>query len=326
MPDKSEPSFDTIALLLLCSRLGLNGDEVKPLTTREWSDFEKKLKSAGQSPKQLLACSIIDLLQTISLPEDTAARLNRLLSRRAILDRELERLGRLGIYVLTQADPEYPTRYRERLKDSAPLLLFYSGESALLGQPGIAVVGSRHLESIGESCARYVGSACGLSGMVLYSGGAKGVDTISMESALNARGTAVGILAENFEGVVRKWQAALQRGDLCLASPYHPQAGFSVGAAMGRNRLIYTLADFSVVVASEVQKGGTWAGAVENLRQHWVPLFVLKHENMPAGNTALLDKGGLELPYPFPVPPNKLFPWLSEKAQNNNPGNQLKLF
>jgi len=74
-----------------------------------------------------------------------------------------------------------------------------------------------------------VGNACGLSGLVLYSGGAKGVDTLSMEAALEASGTAVGVLADSPERAIRSHEAALQRGDLCLVTPYSPNAGFSVG-------------------------------------------------------------------------------------------------
>jgi len=110
----------------------------------------------------------------------------------------------LGIEVLTRADEDYPARYKERLKDSAPTILFYAGEKALLGQPGIAVVGSRHLDEPGRNCAEFVGNACGLSGLVLYSGGAKGVDSISMNAALTSRGTAVGILADSLEKSIRK--------------------------------------------------------------------------------------------------------------------------
>ena len=116
--------------------------------------------------------------------------------------------------------------------------MFYAGEKALLGQLGVAVVGSRHLDEAGQECAAFVGNACGLSGMVLYSGGAKGVDTISMDAALEARGTAVGVLADSLERQVKVQKEALSRGDLCLVTPYNPSAGFSVGSAMGRNRLI----------------------------------------------------------------------------------------
>jgi predicted Rossmann fold nucleotide-binding protein DprA/Smf involved in DNA uptake len=220
----------------------------------------------------------------------------------------------MGVYPLTRADSDYPEKYRQRLKDAAPSVLFYSGERALLGQPGIAVVGSRHLDEAGQECARFVGNACGMSGLVLYSGGARGVDTISMDSALETRGTAVAVLPENLERTVKSRKEVLRRGDLCLVTPYSPNAGFSVGAAMGRNRLIYTLADYAIVVASDAETGGTWAGANEALKNKWIPVFVLEHGHMPDGNKLLLEKGAIGFPHPFKEPPVKLPDWLKEKA------------
>lgn len=206
-------------------------------------------------------------------------------------------------------------------------MLFYAGEKALLGQPGIAVVGSRYLDEAGQECARFVGNACGLSGQVLYSGGAKGVDTISMEAALEARGSAVGVLADSLERQAKLWREALKRGDLCLVTPYSPNAGFSIGAAMGRNRLIYCLADYAIVVASEAETGGTWAGASEALKHNWVPVFVLEHEKMPQGNKLLLQKGALPFPHPFREAPARLAQWLQTRAsmQSKQP-HQLGLF
>jgi predicted Rossmann fold nucleotide-binding protein DprA/Smf involved in DNA uptake len=104
---------------------------------------------------------------------------------------------------------------------------------------------------------------------VLYFGDAKGVDTISMDSALEARGTAVAVPVNSLERMVKKHRDALSRGDLCLVTPYSHNAGFSVGAAMGRNRLIYCLADYAIVVASDTESGGTWVGVTETLKNSW---------------------------------------------------------
>jgi predicted Rossmann fold nucleotide-binding protein DprA/Smf involved in DNA uptake len=257
-----------------------------------------------------------DLQLHLALTLEESEHIVNLLARSGALAIALERLQSLGIHPITRADSDYPERYRQRLKDSAPAVLFYAGEKALLGQPGIAVVGSRHLDDAGQDCAKFVGNACGLSGLVLYSGGAKGVDTLSMDSALEARGTAVGILADSLEKVVRARQEALRRGDLCLVTPYSPNAGFSVGAAMGRNRLIYALADYAIVVASDAETGGTWAGATEAIKNSWVPVFALEHEQMPEGNKLLLQKGALPFPHPFREIPIKLEAWLKDKASN----------
>jgi len=309
-------SQDSLVLLLLCSQLGLNDDSIKPLTLREWNPLARKMQAASLRPADFLGLSVEDSQTRLDLSTEHATRIKQLIDRTNDLQHELNRLASLGIYPLTRVDSDYPERYRQRLKDSAPTVLFYAGEKALLGQPGIAVVGSRHLDEAGQECARFVGNACGLSGQVLYSGGAKGVDTLSMESALEARGTAVGVLADSLERAVKSRKEALKRGDLCLVTPYSPNAGFSVGAAMGRNRLIYTLADYAIVVASDVETGGTWAGATETLKNNWVPVFVLEHEAMPEGNKLLLQKGALAFPHPFKEMPMKLPEWMKEKAMS----------
>ncbi len=305
-------SPDSLALLLLCSQLGLDNDSVKPLTLREWNSLVRKMQAASLQPCDLLTFSMKDLQTLFDLDAEYASRITGLLSRD--LQPHLNHLASLGIYPLTRADSDYPEKYRQRLKDAAPAVLFYAGENALLGQPGIAVVGSRHLDEAGQECARFVGNACGLSGQVLYSGGAKGVDTLSMEAALEARGTAVAVLADSLTKAVKSQKEALNRGDLCLLTPYHPNAGFSVGAAMGRNRLIYCLADYAIVVASDAETGGTWAGASEALRNNWIPIFVLEHGKMPEGNKLLLQKGACPFPHPFKEPPARLAQWLQANA------------
>lgn len=315
---------DALVMLLLCSQVGLEPGAggaaevesiaVKPLTLREWNPLARKLQAESLRPADLLSLPTTEWQTRLSLAAEEIERLGELLARVDGLSRRLERYAQLGIHPLTRANADYPTRYRERLKDSAPLVLFYAGEKTLLGQPGIAVVGSRNLDQAGQECAQFVGNACGMAGLVLYSGGAKGVDTLSMEAALAARGCAVAVLPENLERSVRIYKEALRRGDLCLLTPYSPNAGFSVGAAMGRNRLIYTLADYAIVVASDVETGGTWAGASEALKHGWLPVFVLEHDQMPEGNRLLLQKGALPFPHPFKDKPTKLSDWLQEQS------------
>lgn len=308
------PTSDSLTLLLLFSQIGQEDDTHKPLTLREWNPMARRMQAANLRPADLLELPPADMKTRLDLGTEEVTRISVLLSRSERLQRSLDHYARLGIHPLTRSDSDYPERYLTRLKDSAPPVLFYAGEKALLGQPGIAVVGSRHLDEAGQECARFIGNACGISGQVLYSGGAKGVDTISMEAALEARGTAVGILADSLERAVRSRQEALKRGDLCLVTPYSPNAGFSVGAAMGRNRLIYCLADYAIVVASDAETGGTWAGATETLKHGWIPVFVLEHDQMPAGNKELIQKGGLPFPHPFMDLPINLPGWLNEKA------------
>jgi hypothetical protein len=53
------------------------------------------------------------------------------------------------------------------------------------------------------------------------------------------------------------------------------------------------------VVTSDFEKGGTWAGAIEQLdRLHLVPVFVRNGPNAGRGNAALLHRGGKPWPNP----------------------------
>lgn len=131
----------------------------------------------------------------------------------------------------------------------------------------------------------------------VVSGGARGVDEAAMLGALAVEGTAVGVLADSLlrAATSSRYRKYLMDGNLVLASPFNPEAGFSVANAMARNKYVYCLADAAVVIASARDKGGTWAGATENLRQGWVPLWV-KPGSAHLGNAELLHQGGKPLP------------------------------
>jgi predicted Rossmann fold nucleotide-binding protein DprA/Smf involved in DNA uptake len=93
-----------------------------------------------------------------------------------------------------------------------------------------------------------------------------------------------------------KYRDAIQRSDIVLLCPYHPESGFSGPNAMARNKHVYCLSRAAVVVCSDTGKGGTWAGATEDLKKKWVPVWV-KHQTDPrSGNRALLERGALVLP------------------------------
>jgi predicted Rossmann fold nucleotide-binding protein DprA/Smf involved in DNA uptake len=319
---------DSQVLLMLCSYLGLPAHpDPEPLTLREWNPLARKLAASPlKRPAALLGQSVADLMPALDLAEGEATRLVRLLERGGALAIEVERLRSLGIWTVTRADPAYPARLRQRLKESAPAVLFGSGEMTQPGQPGLAVVGSRNVDERGRLLAEFVGEACARCGLILYSGGARGVDSVAMGAALEAGGRSVGVLAESLEKATRppEARAALARGALTLITPYAPNASFSIGLAMGRNKLIYALADYALVVASDAEKGGTWAGANEALKARWAPLFVREAEDMPEGNRLLLRKGAL--PFPDPFPGDDLGQWLANQAAQFSPGSSQLSF
>jgi predicted Rossmann fold nucleotide-binding protein DprA/Smf involved in DNA uptake len=234
----------------------------------------------------------------LALPTDEAERVCRLLARSGRLALELEALFARGMWAVTRVDEPYPKRLLETMKHQAPTVLFGAGDLPLLSRGGVAVIGSRNIDEAGAAFAREVGRRAAAARLPVVSGGARGTDSLAMEGALAAGGAALGVLADSLERTVRQpdLRQLLLDGQLVLLTPYAPSAGFSVGAAMGRNKFIYGLADYAVVVSSDYQSGGTWAGATEALKAGWCPVFAREGPDVPKGNQELLKKGAAPFP------------------------------
>ena len=291
---------DCQVVVLLCSMVGpADAEPVRPLTPREWTDLEQKISSAGlEGPGALLGLATADLVRQLEIESAEADRIAALVGRAAQMNLELSRLAEKGITVLTRLDHSYPSRLRNSLKHVAPPVLFTAGEQRLLDKGGIAVVGSRNIDESGQAFAAEIGRRCARGSLPLISGGARGTDIMAMQSAIEAGGESVGVLADSLERAVRApdLMEPLENGMLALVTPYSPAASFTVGTAMGRNKIIYGMADYAVVVSSEVQKGGTWSGATEALKAYYCAVFARTGENVPEGNNELVKKGAVSFP------------------------------
>ena len=78
------------------------------------------------------------------------------------------------------------------------------------------------------------------AGMALVSGGARGVDRLAMDVAQQAGGSVIGVLADSLKSRIggNEVRTSLDEVTTCLITQQDPSAGFSVAAAMGRNKLI----------------------------------------------------------------------------------------
>jgi len=312
---------DGRAVLLLCSTLGLTDTDtaqgLAPFTLAEWNQLARQIQgSPYQRPAGLVGQPAPALSATLGCEPATAERIARLLDRGGRLALELEGLQTRSIWTVTRADPAYPARLRATLKHQAPTVLVGAGELTLLAQPGIAVVGSRNIDDAGRAFAEEVGRRCAAARVPVVSGGARGTDRIAMESCLEAGGNVLGVLADSLERTVRQpdLRRLLLDDRVVFVTPYAPSAGFSVGGAMGRNKIIYGLARAAIVVSSEFQKGGTWAGAVEALRAGWCPVFVRTGPGAPKGNADLLKLGAVAFPETALPTIDDLPAWLDQHA------------
>jgi predicted Rossmann fold nucleotide-binding protein DprA/Smf involved in DNA uptake len=309
------------AMLLLCCELGQPKAQPPgapaPFTLAEWNQLARRLQASPlEQPAALFGRSPTDLAEALGIAPADAERIAGLLERSSFAALEVESLFSRGIWAITRMDANYPAQLRTRLKHQAPTVLFGAGEITLLGQAGVAVVGSRQIDSAGIAFAEALGRKCAEAKVPVVSGGARGTDRLAMGAALEAGGKAFGVMADSLESAVREPEIRrwLLDDQLVLLTPYLPAAGFSVGGAMGRNKLIYGLADYALVVSSDLEKGGTWAGAVEALKAGWCPVFARTDPGVPAGNLALVKKGAVAIEQKALENAGDLLSWLRART------------
>lgn len=289
----------TQAVLLLTTYFGKPAkDEPKPLSPTEWGRLARWLKEHEILPEALLRQDPADVLTDWVDRTITPGRIRYLLDRAGALGLAAEKWARAGLWVLTRAEPDYPARLKKRLGTDSPPVLFGCGRRSLLNLGGIAIVGSRHASEQELDFSSRLGGEVAKQGLSVVSGGARGVDEAAMLGALELEGTAVGVLSDSLlrAATSARYRKALMARDLVLVSPFNPDAGFDVGNAMARNKYIYCLADAAVVIAASKERGGTWSGAVENLKKGWVPLWVKSHQDPASGNSELVKRGAQWLP------------------------------
>jgi predicted Rossmann fold nucleotide-binding protein DprA/Smf involved in DNA uptake len=288
-------SPNTQAVLLLTAHFAkARNGAVKPLTPKEWGRFALWLKEKSLTPEQLMTGQPGELLDGWSDKAITLERIESLMDRGSALALAMEKWLRAGLWVMTRSDPDYPVRLKKRLRTDSPAILFGCGNRALLNSGGLAVVGSRNTTEQDLAYSRDLGAQAAGNGYSIVSGGARGVDEAAMLGALESEGTVIGILADNLLRAcsTAKYRKYLMANNLVLISTFYPEVGFNAGNAMQRNKYIYCLSDAAMVVHSG-EKGGTWSGAMENVKKQWVPLWVKRTSDPKAGNAAIVTAGGV---------------------------------
>jgi predicted Rossmann fold nucleotide-binding protein DprA/Smf involved in DNA uptake len=285
---------DTQTVLLLCARFAPR-EEINPLDTREYTHVEEMLQQRSLGPGDLLDDANVDWA-AIGLDP---VRIEQLLGRAMGLGLAAERWANGGLWVISRSDDDYPARLLHHLGRSAPPLLWGVGERTLPATGGVAIVGSRDVDDAGAKWAEDVAAACARDGITVISGGARGTDQIAIAAALNEGGRGIAVLPEGLgrPSVAGRYRQPILDGRLLLLSPVYPDAGFTVGNAMGRNKVIYGIAEAAVIVRADANRGGTWAGAETELkREDPIPVFVRAEGDVADGNRALLALGARAFP------------------------------
>lgn len=297
-------SDNSMSAILLCSYIGIQKEEVvKPLSIGEWNLFLDRVIKMNMEPSIVLDKDL-GILKSLAYSDNEIERIRKLVSRGGAVAFELNELMNKGINVITLFDVDYPVLIKRKLKRKVPPILFYAGDINLAKKIGIGVVGSRNVDEDGIAFTKELVKRAAEERLIIYSGGAKGVDSISESTALFYGSAVVSFIADSLSAKIKKkevWDNIIQ-GKLLLISDVKPDVGFSAGRAMNRNKYIYAASYGTFVVSSDYKKGGTWTGAIENLKSNWTKEFVWEN-NSYIGNVKLIENGAI----PFLLNEEKIY-------------------
>ncbi len=301
----TRPADPDLVALLLTQRLV--EAEASPLKAAEFWAVVERVPDLGA----LLGLRPDEISKIAQVDESMAQRIGTLLTAATSFAFALDDAHQSGLQLLSGLSEHFPVVMKERLGRATPPLLYVLGDAGLLGHSALGIVGSRSVSEGGSQIAREAALAAVKAGLGVISGGAKGVDRLAMNAAVDAGGQVVGVLAESLLRTARDpgVRRAVNDSQLCLCSPYKPTAGFSVANAMGRNKLIYAMSTATLVVECEEGRGGTWAGAVEALRRRTAPIIAWTGVGASSGNRALVSRGAHQLDVVedlFPLPSHEV--------------------
>lgn len=298
--------------ILLCSYLGISDEEsLKPLTMKEWNEFLDNVTQHGEQPSVVIH-SDTNFFKETGYSQEFTERMKKLLFRGGAVAFALDELTKKGIDIVTLFDQDYPKLLKRKLKRKSPPVLFYSGDISLAQKIGIGIVGSRNIDEDGIRFTQKLVEKAASERLIIYSGGAKGIDSTSEKAAVESGSAAVSFIADSLLSKIRKkdiLDSIINKKQL-LFSDVKPDVGFSAARAMNRNKYIYASSYGTFVVASDYNKGGTWTGATEALKKEWTKVFVWNHKEYN-GNQKLIEKGGI----PFVLSENSIFERITKKEE-----------
>lgn len=162
-----------------------------------------------------------------------------------------------GLTLLTIEDDQYPGLLLEA--PDAPVFLYARGDTSLLTEPCIALVGAREMSDYGARVTAHIAAPLVKAGMVTVSGLAQGIDAEVARETMRAGGKTIAVLGHGFGMMYPRAHDKLaddivKSGGLILSEfPLDTQPDKFTFPA--RNRIIAGLSVGTVVLQATVDSG-----------------------------------------------------------------------
>lgn len=100
-------------------------------------------------------------------------------------------------HILTYKDSRYPNKLKNIY--NVPICLFYKGNIDLINKKIIAIVGCRNCSNYGAQIAFQFAYKLAKKGVIIVSGGARGIDSCAHKGALAANMPTIEVLGNSLE-------------------------------------------------------------------------------------------------------------------------------
>ena len=171
---------------------------------------------------------------------------------------ELIRANAAGARLIALEDHQYPAQLKQIY--DPPLVLYVRGNPAVISDPGIAVVGTRHPTPYGSGMAERLACDLAARGLVIFSGMARGVDTAGHRGAIAAKGKTVAVFGTGVDVPYPKENTRLMEQLLALGGAVISEFPMGTFAAPQnfpiRNRIISGIS-LGVLVVEAAEYSGT---------------------------------------------------------------------
>lgn len=165
----------------------------------------------------------------------------------------------MKIQEITFDSANYPDRLR--FIATAPKILYVLGDlETCLGQPCLAVIGSRKVTAYGKAITLKLAKEAAEQGITIISGLALGADGLAHQAALEGGGRTVGVLPSGLDKIYPSTHRQLAKqilergGALVTEYPFETEA-FKTNF-VARNRIVSGLSD-GVLVTEAAERSGT---------------------------------------------------------------------
>jgi DNA processing protein len=196
-------------------------------------------------------------------------------------------------HIIALFDPRYPALLKE-IPDPPPLL-FVRGDATLLGQPQLAMVGSRNPSAGGKQLAHDFAAKLGRHGLIITSGLALGIDAASHQGTLDAGNKTIAVAGTGLDRIYPARHRELghrivEQG--ALVSEFPPGTPPIASNFPRRNRIISGLSLGTLVIEAALKSGSliTARLAAEQGREVFaIPGSI--HNPLAKGCHALIQQG-----------------------------------